>query len=91
MLQLLDINKRVQKQNNVPREFPNFVRNGFDIKVVADSYSAAPNGLIYKVTIWHVLLQHEASSLLNAASEFLARVQQSPYSAYSWGHSVFVD
>lgn len=48
--QLLEINRRVQKQNNVPREFPLFVRNGFNIKIVADGYETAPSGLIYKVT-----------------------------------------
>jgi hypothetical protein len=48
--QLLEINRRVQKQNNVPKEFPLFVRNGFNIKVVADGYETAPSGLIYKVT-----------------------------------------
>ena len=48
-LQLLEINRRVHKQNNVPPEFPLFVRNGFNIKVVADGYETAPSGLIYKV------------------------------------------
>jgi len=46
--QLLEINRRVHKQNNVPPEFPLFVRNGFNIKVVADGYATAPSGLIYK-------------------------------------------
>ena len=41
----------MQRQNNVPKEFPLFVRNGFNIKVVADGYTMAPNGLIYKVRV----------------------------------------
>ena len=53
LLQLLEINRQRQKQNNVPRDFPLFVRNGFEIKIVAESYTAAPNGLIYKVHLWH--------------------------------------
>lgn len=48
-LQLLEINRRVHKQNNVPKEFPLFVRNGYKIKVVADGYEVAPSGLMYKV------------------------------------------
>lgn len=49
LLQLMEINRRVHKQNNVPREFPLFVRNGFSIKIIADGYEIAPSGLIYKV------------------------------------------
>ena len=48
-LQVLEINKRVQRQNNSPNGFPNFVRLGFDLKVVADGYTKHPDGFIYRV------------------------------------------
>ncbi|KAG2500730.1 hypothetical protein HYH03_001494 [Edaphochlamys debaryana] len=35
-------------QNRVPGDFPGFVREGFDVKVVGDGYTVAPSGLIYK-------------------------------------------
>ena len=44
----MEINRRVHKQNNVPKEFPLFVRNGYSIKVVADGYEVAPSGLMFK-------------------------------------------
>lgn len=52
-LQVLEINKRVQRQNNSPNGFPNFVRQGFDLKVVADGYTKHPDGFIYRVSsLW---------------------------------------
>ncbi|CAN1272211.1 Peptidyl-prolyl cis-trans isomerase FKBP20-2, chloroplastic [Linum perenne] len=46
---LLEQNKRVQRENNAPEEFPNFVREGFEVKVVAsDKYVKTESGLIYK-------------------------------------------
>ncbi|GLC73538.1 hypothetical protein PLESTF_001388800 [Pleodorina starrii] len=45
---VLSINRRIQTQNRVPGDFPGFVREGFDVKVVGDGYSVAPSGLIYK-------------------------------------------
>ncbi|CAN0921830.1 Peptidyl-prolyl cis-trans isomerase FKBP20-2, chloroplastic [Linum grandiflorum] len=46
---LLEQNKRVQRENNAPEEFPNFVREGFEVKVVAsDKYVKTETGLIYK-------------------------------------------
>ncbi|KAI9077900.1 hypothetical protein K1719_040161 [Acacia pycnantha] len=46
---LLEQNKRVQKENNAPEDFPNFVREGFEVKVVAsDSYVKRDSGLIYR-------------------------------------------
>ncbi|KAF7825127.1 peptidyl-prolyl cis-trans isomerase FKBP20-2, chloroplastic isoform X1 [Senna tora] len=46
---LLEQNKRIQRENNAPDEFPNFVREGFEVKVVApDSYIKRDSGLIYK-------------------------------------------
>ena len=48
-LQILAINKRIQTQNNAPREFPYFVREGYNVKVLADQYVMDKEGLIYKV------------------------------------------
>ncbi|GIM03285.1 hypothetical protein Vretimale_8049 [Volvox reticuliferus] len=45
---VLSINRRIQAQNRVPGDFPGFVREGFDVKVVGDGYVVAPSGLIYK-------------------------------------------
>ena len=47
----MEINRRVHKQNNVPKEFPLFVRNGYSIKVVADDYQLAPSGLMFKASL----------------------------------------
>ena len=47
--QSLEINKRIQRQNNAPVDFPSFVRDGFDIKIMADDYERDNKGLIYKV------------------------------------------
>ncbi|KAI3868348.1 hypothetical protein MKW92_024442 [Papaver armeniacum] len=45
---LLEQNKRVQAGNNAPEDFPNFVREGFEVKVVtSDNYVKCDNGLIY--------------------------------------------
>jgi FKBP-type peptidyl-prolyl cis-trans isomerase len=46
---LLEQNKRIQRENNAPDEFPNFVREGFEVKVLAsDNYIKADSGLIYR-------------------------------------------
>ncbi|WCJ22992.1 FKBP-like peptidyl-prolyl cis-trans isomerase family protein [Euphorbia peplus] len=46
---LLEQNKRVQRENNAPDDFPNFVREGFEVKVVAsDNYMRRNSGLIYR-------------------------------------------
>ncbi|XP_028754104.1 peptidyl-prolyl cis-trans isomerase FKBP20-2, chloroplastic isoform X2 [Neltuma alba] len=46
---LLEQNKRVQKENNAPDDFPNFVREGFEVKVVtSDNYVKRDSGLIYR-------------------------------------------
>lgn len=42
--QVLEYNKRIQAQNRVPREFPWFVREGFDVKIVADDFEISPDG-----------------------------------------------
>ncbi|KAK7317449.1 hypothetical protein RJT34_01698 [Clitoria ternatea] len=46
---LLQQNKRIQKENNAPEDFPNFIREGFDVKVVSsDDYVTTNSGLIYR-------------------------------------------
>ncbi|XP_065859180.1 peptidyl-prolyl cis-trans isomerase FKBP20-2, chloroplastic [Euphorbia lathyris] len=46
---LLEQNKRVQRENNAPDDFPNFVREGFEVKVVAsENYVRRDSGLIYR-------------------------------------------
>ncbi|XP_044481318.1 peptidyl-prolyl cis-trans isomerase FKBP20-2, chloroplastic-like [Mangifera indica] len=46
---LLEQNKRRQRENNAPEDFPNFVREGFEVKVVAsENYIKRDSGLIYK-------------------------------------------
>lgn len=51
LLQALTNNRRIQTQNNVPPDFPAFVRQGYDIKILADDYVIDDKGLIYKVNI----------------------------------------
>jgi FKBP-type peptidyl-prolyl cis-trans isomerase len=46
--QVLALNRRVQAQNRAPLEFPAFVRQGFDIKIIADGYVADADGLVYR-------------------------------------------
>ncbi len=48
---MLETNRRVQAQNNAPPDFPAFVRQGFDIKVLADGYGLDEKGLIFKVRL----------------------------------------
>ncbi|XP_021618033.1 peptidyl-prolyl cis-trans isomerase FKBP20-2, chloroplastic isoform X1 [Manihot esculenta] len=46
---LLEQNKRIQKENNAPQDFPNFVREGFEVKVVtSENYIKRESGLIYR-------------------------------------------
>nr|XP_043628292.1 peptidyl-prolyl cis-trans isomerase FKBP20-2, chloroplastic isoform X2 [Erigeron canadensis] len=46
---LLEQNKRVQRENNAPDDFPSFVREGFQVRVVAsDNYTRRESGLIYR-------------------------------------------
>ncbi|KAL2892543.1 Peptidyl-prolyl cis-trans isomerase FKBP20-2 chloroplastic [Bienertia sinuspersici] len=46
---LLEQNKRRQQENNAPDDFPNFIREGFEVKVVAsDNYIKRDSGLIYR-------------------------------------------
>ncbi|XP_050237237.1 peptidyl-prolyl cis-trans isomerase FKBP20-2, chloroplastic [Mercurialis annua] len=46
---LLEQNKRVQRENNAPEEFPNFIREGFQVNVVTpENYIRCDSGLIYR-------------------------------------------
>ncbi|KAK7277164.1 hypothetical protein RIF29_18315 [Crotalaria pallida] len=46
---LLQQNRRIQKENNAPEDFPNFVREGFEVKVLStDNYVKRDSGLIYR-------------------------------------------
>ncbi|KAH6788289.1 Phosphotyrosine protein phosphatases superfamily protein [Perilla frutescens var. frutescens] len=50
---LLEQNKRIQRENNVPDDFPNFVREGFTVKVVTpDYYVTRDSGLV----LWDIAL-----------------------------------
>jgi hypothetical protein len=42
--QLLTLNRRIQKQNQAPPQFPGFVRAAFDIKILADGYVLDESG-----------------------------------------------
>ncbi|KAL5719271.1 hypothetical protein ACHQM5_012074 [Ranunculus cassubicifolius] len=45
---LLEQNRRIQEANNVPQDFPNFIREGFEVKVVtSDAFVKCDSGLIY--------------------------------------------
>ncbi|XAR63250.1 Peptidylprolyl isomerase [Bertholletia excelsa] len=46
---LLEQNKRIQKENNAPEDFPNFVREGFEVIVLtSENYVTSDTGLIYR-------------------------------------------
>ena len=47
--QVLEYNQRIQKQNYAPSGFPSFIRDKFDITVVADGYQMSPEGATGKV------------------------------------------
>lgn len=44
----LELNTRIQQQNAAPVGFPAFVREGFNVKVLADGYTEDKDGLIYR-------------------------------------------
>jgi FKBP-type peptidyl-prolyl cis-trans isomerase len=47
--QVLEYNKRTQRQNSAPPDFPLFVREGYDMTVLTpEGYQVSPEGLIYK-------------------------------------------
>ncbi|XP_072959564.1 peptidyl-prolyl cis-trans isomerase FKBP20-2, chloroplastic [Typha angustifolia] len=46
---LLEQNKKIQEANRAPEDFPNFVREGFQVNVVtSDNYLKRDSGLIYR-------------------------------------------
>ncbi|KAJ1694713.1 hypothetical protein LUZ63_011411 [Rhynchospora breviuscula] len=46
---LLEQNKKIQQANNAPDDFPSFIREGFDVKVVtSENYIKRDSGLIYR-------------------------------------------
>jgi hypothetical protein len=47
--QVLEYNLRIQRQNNAPAGFPSFIRDKFDIAIVADGYQQSPEGMILRV------------------------------------------
>ena len=62
VLQSLAVNRRIQSQNNAPREFPLFVREGYKVKVLADDYVMDKGGLIYKASpSMHAQLTHTSA------------------------------
>ena len=44
--QVLEYNLRIQRQNNAPAGFPSFIRDKFDIAVIADGYQVTPEGVL---------------------------------------------
>ena len=65
--QVLAINKRVQAQNNAPANFPNFVRQGYEITILADDYQENAEGLIWKVM--HTLCSHVPQNAVHGGTE----------------------
>ncbi|XP_057451053.1 peptidyl-prolyl cis-trans isomerase FKBP20-2, chloroplastic [Lotus japonicus] len=46
---LLQQNKQIQKANYAPEDFPNFIREGFEVKVISsENYIKCDSGLIYR-------------------------------------------
>ena len=46
--QILLLNQRIQTQNRTAEGFPSFIREGFDVKVVAPGYLITEDGIIFK-------------------------------------------
>lgn len=44
----LELNNRIQQQNAAPMDFPSFIRQGFNVKIIADGYRASPEGLVFR-------------------------------------------
>lgn len=44
----LKLNRQIKSQNRAPKDFPDFVRRGYDMLVFADGYEQLDNGLIVK-------------------------------------------
>ena len=66
-MQVLETNRRVQAQNNSPADFPAFVRQGYDIKVLADGYLVDDKGLIFKVRACNADMQCRSSIMETGA------------------------
>ncbi len=77
-MQVLAINKRVQTQNNAPVGFPNFVRDGYEIIILADGYQESQDGLIWKVVHQHAT----CCNLIAVASGLLQQRMQVCWPAY---------
>ena len=45
---VLGFNQQMHAQNRAPRDFPLFVRKGFDMLIFADGYEKVSSGLIFK-------------------------------------------
>ncbi|KAH1241475.1 Peptidyl-prolyl cis-trans isomerase FKBP20-2, chloroplastic [Glycine max] len=66
---LLQQNRRIQKENNAPEDFPNFVREGFQVKVVSsDNYVKSDSGLIYRdfVVTFHYIGYNESGRRIDS-------------------------
>ena len=61
--QVLEYNERIQRQNKAPASFPLFIRDKFDITVVADGYSETPEG----APAWHVSRAQQRVFVMQAA------------------------
>ena len=63
--QVLEYNQRIQRQNSAPAAFPAFIRDKFDITVVADGYSVTPEGtpFLKRTTSKHNCCGSDACSL----------------------------
>lgn len=42
--QVYNLNRRIQAQQRAPAGFPGFIREGFNVKVIADGYKSTPSG-----------------------------------------------
>ena len=68
-MQSLENNRRIQAQNNAPQDFPAFVRNGYDIKIMADGYDRDDKGLIYKASVPQTLIKQFFSTAADDTAE----------------------
>jgi hypothetical protein len=54
--QVLEYNLRIQRQNNAPEGFPSFIRDKFDITVIAEGYQVTPEGAVIMTLMLQFLL-----------------------------------
>ena len=64
--QILIFNQRIQKQNRVADGFPSFIREGFDVKVIAPGYTLTPEGSV--TPLMHSCEQYILSERINGRS-----------------------